>query len=198
MNKHEVIDGFAEYKLEPENYSGNHSISAYIALSSLARLYDPEHNSHTTSPGNGADSYRLNSWVKTMNSRYGNALALPSACEVHHKDQIKPIFYTIDRQERQVINQKRIVLPTESSLIGDKELTVYSSNTLYDCFEHDELQTMICLLQKAEKGLNGEQMPIDYDVNIAMALSEIDTLATTFPTMHENSADSLAIVEKSN
>lgn len=182
MNKREVIDGYVEDSLSPEQYFTDHYNSAYLVLGGLAKLYNSKINSLTISPGNGSDNYRLNSWVENEKSRDAYALALPSATEVHHEDLIRPVFYSINRQDREISSETAIVLPTESSLINDLELTIDASNILYDIFSHDDLQIMLCLVQKARRNLEGASKPVDYGVHIALASHKIHELSSIFPS----------------
>jgi len=182
MNKQEVIDGYIEDSLTPEQYYTDHYNSAYLVLGGLARIYNSELNSRGVSSGNGAEEYRLNSWVESEYSKEAYALALPSAKAVYHDDLIRPVFYTINRKEREVISETGIVLPTESSLINDLELTINASNVLYDIFSHDDLQIMLCLIQKARRDLKGSPKPIDYGSFIAISSHKLDELSKIFPS----------------
>jgi len=196
MNKREVIDGYVEDSLTPEQYFTDHYNSAYLVLGGLAKLYNSKINSRSITPGNGAENYRLNSWIESENSQEAYALALPSANEVHHDDLIRPVFYTVNRKEREISSETGIVLPTESSLINDLELTIDASNILYDIFSHDDLQIMLCLVQKARRNLQGTPKPVDYGVHIALASHNLDELSTIFPTKDSEQESDRENIEK--
>ena len=173
-------DGDVIDALSPEEYKSDHGVTAGLALGALANVYNSRFNPLGTTLGNGAEKYRLNSWVVREDSRFGNALALPSVEDVHSKDQIMPVYFTVDLLNKDVLSADKLVMPTESNLLNnlkvDKEMVEFYSDELQDLFDIDDLRTIICLINKAKDSIRGHHIAIDPNIHMALSCNYLDDL----------------------
>lgn len=196
MINREVIDGYVENSLASEQYYVSHDETAELVLNGLAKLYNDRDNSPSISPGQGVENYRFNSWVETSRSKMGYALALPSVYEVTTQDFIRPIFFSVDRKNREILSETSVVMPRGSDIDNNPEKIQEARSVLTNIFSQDDLQFVQCLVNKAYQSLHGMPNPIDGAVHAALATDNLDELSKNFSNRIDQAEEDATNIEK--
>ena len=168
-------------------------LGAYV-VNELVDFANKHIMTDTTTPGNGAHDYRFTTWVEDLDRQYGTALVHPSAENIVRTGYVSPVFYTVDRYNKQVIESETVRLNIPRNLddpeaVIELDEEVKNIENIYK--EKSDLVILHALIQKSikaqEKGIARNDRPIY--ISLAGHKPTLDFLAQEYSENEQAKAE---------
>ena len=190
MIRGEAVDGPIEERI-PRIDSILHTRNVgSIVLRTMSDFANNQILPDTTSAGNGAHSYRFTTYVEDHDARIGRAIGFPSADQIKKQNMIKPIFFTVDRDAREVIDTETTAIEVPLSMDSAESILQYAEteDLLNYTYDRTELMIFYAIIQKSKASQETCNIITDLPVYLALTDSHktLDYMAKEYPNKDES------------
>jgi len=185
MIRGEAVDGPIEERIPHIDQILHARNVGSIVMKTISDFANQHILTDTVTAGHGAHSYRFTTYVEEHDARIGRAVGFPSVDQIKKNGMIQPIFFTVDRDAREVIHTETTTLDIPVQMDTAESILKYSEteDLLNYTYDRTELMIFYAIIQKSKSNRETCRSITDLPVFIAVTSSSnaLDYMAKEYP-----------------